>query len=56
MTGNEDNQLAGLILFVIGMFLCGCAVGVFFGKGFGFLFVGLPLLVIGIYRILTGPK
>jgi hypothetical protein len=56
MTRNEDHQIAALILFVIGMILCGFAVGIFFGEGVGFLFVGLPLLAIGIHGMVTNPK
>lgn len=56
MTSNEDDKIAGLILFVLGMFLCGIAVGTFFGQSFGFLFVGLPLLTLGIYGLIKGSK
>lgn len=56
MTSNEDDKIAGLILFVLGMFLCGIAVGTFFGQSFGFLFVGLPLLAIGIYGLTKSSK
>ena len=56
MTSNEDEQITGLILFVLGMFLCGIAIGTFFGQSFGFLFVGLPLLALGIYGLIKGSK
>ena len=53
MDKREDEQLTAAILAIIGLILCGYAVGYFFSIGFGFLLVGLPLLSLGIYGLIS---
>lgn len=52
MDKREDEQLTAAILSIIGLILCGYAVGYFFSVGFGFLLVGFPLLSLGIYGLI----
>lgn len=49
---SREDELTTLVLVIIGLILCGCAIGAFFSIGFGFLFVGLPPLGIGLYGLL----
>jgi hypothetical protein len=52
MDKREDEKVTALVFSIIGLVLCGYAVGYFFGVGFGFLLVGLPLLSLGIYGLI----
>jgi len=53
---SREDELTTLFLIIIGLILCGCAIGAFFSIGFGFLFVGLPSLSIGLYGLLKNYK
>jgi hypothetical protein len=52
MDKREEEHFTAAIIAIIGLILCGYAVGYFFGVGFGFLLVGLPLLTLGIYGLI----
>lgn len=56
MVLREDLELISFTLALLGFILCGFTVGYFFGAGFGFLFVGLPLLCLGIYGLIRYSK
>lgn len=52
MASREDEKDTAIVFSIIGLVLCGFAVGSFLSPGFGFLFVGLPLLSLGIHRLI----
>lgn len=56
MASREDLELTSLVIGILGMVFCAAAVGLFFGNAYGFLFLGLPLLAVGIYGMVTNPK
>jgi len=56
MASREDLELTSLVIGILGLIFCATSLGLFFGNAYGFLFLGLPLLAVGIYGIIKNNK